>query len=246
MELKKSYYAIIPAKVRYDENLSSSAKLLYGEITALANETGYCWATNEYFAKLYGVNIKSISRWIKSLIEAGYIESEMVSQKSNKGGVIRLLKIDGQFCGVGTKMSRTPVQKCTEPHDENGQYNNRMNNTINNNSSSQLFCDQKNSDTKTKRKKTFPQDSDPYLLAKYLETNIRRNCPDFPEDESRRQRWAVDMDLMIRVDKHDPDEVAAVIEWCQRDGFWRSNILSGKKLREKYLQLVLNMSRNNS
>ena len=34
---KPSYYAIIPANVRYDKRLTDKAKLLYGEITCLTN-----------------------------------------------------------------------------------------------------------------------------------------------------------------------------------------------------------------
>ena len=64
MEDFKSYYAIIPANVRYDKDLPANAKLLYGEITALCNEKGICWATNDYFAKLYDVSKTSISKWI--------------------------------------------------------------------------------------------------------------------------------------------------------------------------------------
>ena len=55
-----NYYAIIPAGVRYSA-IKPNAKLLYGEITALANKKGYCFATNKYFAELYSVNKNTIS-----------------------------------------------------------------------------------------------------------------------------------------------------------------------------------------
>lgn len=83
-QIQKSYYAVIPANVRYDKNLIPNAKLLYGEITALCNEKGYCWAGNGYFAELYGVSKTSISKWVKSLIDGGYITSEMIYKQGTK------------------------------------------------------------------------------------------------------------------------------------------------------------------
>jgi len=81
---KKSYYAVIPADVRYDASLPPNAKLLYGEITALCSEKGYCWASNSYFAKLYGKDIRTISRWIALLIKAKYIKAVIDKRKGNK------------------------------------------------------------------------------------------------------------------------------------------------------------------
>lgn len=79
-----NYYAIIPATVRYDNNLKSAEKLLYGEITALANKNGYCYAKNKYFADLYNVTTVSVSRWISHLQEMGYIETEVVRNENKE------------------------------------------------------------------------------------------------------------------------------------------------------------------
>ena len=74
---KPAYYAIIPATVRYDQRLTPNAKLLFGEITALCHQEGYCWAGNQYFADLYDVSKTSISTWIGNLKDAGHITVEM-------------------------------------------------------------------------------------------------------------------------------------------------------------------------
>ena len=46
---------------------------------------------------------------------------------------------------------------------------------------------------------------------------------------------------MIRIDKRKVEDIELVITWCQRDKFWYKNILSTKKLREKYDQLFMQM-----
>lgn len=51
--------------------------------------------------------------------------------------------------------------------------------------------------------------------------------------------WAKSIDLMIRVDKRNPDEIEKVIKWCQADEFWQNNILSTAKLRKQFDQLAL-------
>lgn len=72
-----NYYAVIPANVRYDNELRANEKLLYGEISALANRTGECWATNRYFADLYGVSTESVRQWLRNLERRGYIRTRI-------------------------------------------------------------------------------------------------------------------------------------------------------------------------
>ena len=70
---KPNYYAVIPANVRYDEKLKLGEKMMYGEITALSKKNGICYASNNYFARLYKVSPQAISKWIKTLEKNKYI-----------------------------------------------------------------------------------------------------------------------------------------------------------------------------
>jgi hypothetical protein len=69
-----SYFAVIPADVRYCKNLEPNAKLLFGEITCLTQKEGFCWASNHYFAELYDVCERTVTNWLQSLEENGFIE----------------------------------------------------------------------------------------------------------------------------------------------------------------------------
>ena len=123
-ELQKSYYAIIPANVRYDNDLTPNAKLLYGEITALCNEKGYCWASNNYFAELYKVSKKSISKWINQLIQKGYIKSQIMYKEGSKSIEERRLYISNPM----EEKFHTPMEEKVK--DNNTYINNTNNNTV--------------------------------------------------------------------------------------------------------------------
>lgn len=130
-EIQQSYYAILPANVRYDKDLTPNAKLLYAEITSLCNAKGYCWATNKYFADLYGVTKISISNWISELEKKGYIENEIIYADENKQILGRHLKI----CNIGIKeiFNRGIEENFNRPIKENFNNNNKDKNNKNKN-----------------------------------------------------------------------------------------------------------------
>jgi DNA-binding MarR family transcriptional regulator len=84
MENKGNYYAILTATVRHDKRLSSDEKLLYAEITALSNQYGFCWSSNDYLAKIFDCTVQSISRWITNLETYGYLKREIDKAAGNK------------------------------------------------------------------------------------------------------------------------------------------------------------------
>ena len=88
-----SYYAIIPANIRYDEDLIQGAKLLYGEITALSNQKGFCWANDMYFANLYKVSKKTIQTWLKSLEKKNYLTREVIYKEGSNEIVNRYIRL---------------------------------------------------------------------------------------------------------------------------------------------------------
>lgn len=137
VEERKAYYAVIPATIRYDNNLKDKAKLLYGEITALTNEKGFCWATNSYFADLYKITKETVSRLLKNLSDNGYIKIELVYK--NKEIIGRKIYIETSI--PNDKKINTYCENNQEPIDENDSYpidqkvkenNTSINNTINN------------------------------------------------------------------------------------------------------------------
>ena len=98
----------------------------------------------------------------------------------------------------------------------------------------------------TKEKEPFTSDSDEIRLSILLFQRIKDRNPEHKNPDI--QKWAKNIDYMIRLDKRDPQKIANVIGWCQDDGptsrwsGWQNNILSTASLREQYDKLVLEMN----
>lgn len=95
--IPSSYYAIIPAYIRYNKELKFAERLMYGEITALSNKEGYCFASNRYFADLYGVSQSTISRWISHLAELGSLHVEIIRNDKKEIVERRIYVVDNPY-----------------------------------------------------------------------------------------------------------------------------------------------------
>lgn len=111
---RPGYYAVIPADVRYDDRIPANAKLLYGEISALIGASGFCYASNSYFMRIYGFSDPTITRLITKLEDAGYIKR--VLEKDKSGQVVRR-KL---YLNVSIPDIQPPINFDTTPHQNCG------------------------------------------------------------------------------------------------------------------------------
>ncbi|MDO7872676.1 helix-turn-helix domain-containing protein [Enterococcus sp. PF-2] len=208
----RSYFAIIPANVRYDKKLTANAKLLYGEITALANEKGYCWAGDRYFAELYGVSKTTIQSWIKALTDNGYITKELIYREGTKEILNRYIRI---VAYPTQENLGTPTQE--NLRDNNTSFNNTFNKT-------------NKEEVETSSRKYSDEH---FRLASKLQNNL---IDDFPKEMKKADldKWADVIRLMEEKDQHTIEQIDYVLSWLPSNSFWFGNIRSAKKLRDKF------------
>lgn len=202
--MKKSYYAIIPANVRYNKSLTANAKLLYGEITALCNEEGYCWASNHYFSDLYGVSKTSISKWISQLEKENLIKSHIKYKEGTKEILNRYL----------TLVTYPIEEKLNTPIEEKLKDNNTViNNTVNN---------------KSYVKSEFSQEVENCFneCLKYFEEHLHPG-------PSEITKWKDTIEKLNRIDKVPFEKIVEIVKKTREDSFWSSNFLTLNKLRKK-------------
>tara|TARA_R100000149_G_C5860379_1_gene126472 strand:+ start:101 stop:988 length:888 start_codon:yes stop_codon:yes gene_type:complete len=212
MKNKKNYFAVIPAPVRYCEKLQPNAKLMYGEITALANDSGYCYASNEYFSKLYGVTKTSVSKWISALENNNFIKIKYKYHIGTKQIKQRRIFIADPFnknsIGIEKKLN-TPLEKKLKDNIYN--YINKIEKDNNTKSEKRQF------DEKTTN--AFPH------FAALFDLKYR------PKSETQKNKWLDCLDKLQRLDGYDLREVYNVSKQLRNDQFWQNNFLSILKLR---------------
>jgi hypothetical protein len=94
-------------------------------------------------------------------------------------------------------------------------------------------------------KKNYSDDA--MRVAEYLLAQIKTHKPDIKSPNL--DRWAVDIDKAIRIDRRDPRRLCEVAKWAHSidpEEFWKANLLSGNKLRKQFDQIEIKMNRQNN
>lgn len=156
MRDKKNWYAVITADVLYDKTITARQKLLVAIISNLANEKGYCFASNKTLSEFIGVSVATLKRDL-SVLEEKYI-NRVVKLKPNgqvdyrgltpvshmRGGGFSHEPITGSPVNGGGCASEPRGGVTNEPYN-NKEYNNKLNNKTKNKENS-VFEDLRGND----------------------------------------------------------------------------------------------------
>jgi phage replication O-like protein O len=98
---------------------------------------------------------------------------------------------------------------------------------------------------KPRQQKMYQQDSTFYKMAVYFHEKVSATAKEAEVEhliaKSNLQKWADDFRKLIEIDGVDKRLAKEVMDWIPSDNFWRTNVLSAKKLREKFTELAIKM-----
>ena len=98
----------------------------------------------------------------------------------------------------------------------------------------------------TNKKLKYDEENTYYKMAVYFFQRVEKVANDAGIShlikKSNMQTWADDMRKLIDIDEVDKQLAKEVMDWVTADSFWRTNVLSAKKLREKFMELAIKMN----
>lgn len=98
----------------------------------------------------------------------------------------------------------------------------------------------------TTKKEKYDEENTYYKMAIYFYERVEKVANDAGIShlirKSNMQTWADDMRKLVELDEVDKRLAKEVMDWVTQDSFWCTNVLSAKKLREKFMELAIKMN----
>lgn len=211
MNNNPTYYAVLPADVRYDTQLSPQEKILYAEITTLSTKEGVCFAGNKYFADLYSLTNVTISRQLSHLEEQGYIKIayDKEGAKVKKRYITINKNVNGEAVTLNKNVNRT------------------INKNVKDNNTSILTLQDNNN---------ISQDAKD-CVALFIE-GLKKTNPKVDRSEKQKIKYGEIFDVMFGA--YSVNEVKRMIKFATTNSFWKKICLSADKISMHAEKLYVN------
>jgi phage replication O-like protein O len=92
----------------------------------------------------------------------------------------------------------------------------------------------------------YDEDNTYYKMAAYFHKRVAATAKESGVEHlikrANLQTWADDFRKLIEIDKITKQKAKEVMDWVTKDDFWKTNVLSARKLREKFGELAIKMT----
>lgn len=215
-------------------------KLVLLKLADNANDKGECFPSYQHIADHCEVSRRSVISHIDVLIKMGLVEKKLRKNQDGSSSNLYILHLE-----KGSENISPPSERISPPS-ENGSLppsenispitNHSINQSINH---IDLSLQTKTPATSPAKKFSF-SDMD-LAMAKEMFARIQKLNPNHKQPNF--EAWANDIRLLSERDGKSHPEIIELFEWANQDRFWQANILSPRKLREKWDVLVLQRNR---
>lgn len=241
-------HAVVHREILYDERMTDAMLRVYLALSSRTDGTGTAWPSVATIARDAGKGVTQTKVAIKALKDAGFIEvtARRYDSTHSRSNLYRLVPsserreypdglLEDQEAAEsearptpepGTRPSAEPENR-PSPGSENRRQNEHH--------LERTSVEEKETSSPSSSE-ALPPDAERLLTE--LEDLIESNGSKRPS-RTKKNRDAAR--LLLARDKRPFGEAMELVRWCQRDSFWRSNILSMSKFREKYDRLRLKM-----
>lgn len=100
------------------------------------------------------------------------------------------------------------------------------------------------------KKQKYSEDNTYYKMALYFYGLVSKVAAEAGVEHLIRkanlQSWADDFRKLVELDGVDKRQAKEVMDWVTQDPFWKTNVLSARKLREKFAELAIKMKADKS
>lgn len=258
--LHRPMFCIIPVAARLNKKISKGAKIFLGELLALSNKYGYCWASDENLAQMHDESLRTTQRWLQELEDEKFIYRNTFSVCD---GLTEEKKINFKKKRKIYVFQRpTLVSKKVCEHDKNGgtieppKMAGRNNKPLNiEKSISKEIPKEKPEPRGSSRPKPPATDShslpkkskfyeDSKKLSEYHFKKIQEINPNAKKPNL--EKWSIEMERILRIDKVPKEEVKEMIDWIfDVSDFWYKIILSPVSLRKQWDKLKIQRKERN-
>lgn len=207
-------------------------KLVLLKLADNANDKGECFPSYQHIADHCEVSRRSVISHIDALIKMGLVEKKSRKNQDGSSSNLYILHLE-----KGSENISPPSERISPPSENISPITNHsINQSINH---IDLSLQTKTPATSPTKKFSFTEMD--LAMAKEMFARIQKLNPNHKQPNF--EAWANDIRLLSERDGKSHPEIIDLFEWANQDRFWQANILSPRKLREKWDVLVLQRNR---